>query len=150
MQLTCSVVKYTAGEIKREYILSSGCSMKALSPFLNSEMPAPNSVFKDWYTATNNKPGLFYLIPFKSLTFCMNKQQPTKMENFCHGTWLSSFGEKYSKKTANKLNELRQIEHHTTFNHSKRKLSFTAVWPKSYTLPAKTWLKLIEVHCALV
>lgn len=75
-----------------------------------------------------------HLIPFRPLTFCMNKQDPTKLENFGHSTWLSSFGGKYSEK---ELNESELIKHHTRVTNSKRKLSFTTVWQKSYTLPTK-------------
>lgn len=37
----------------------------------------------------------------------------------------------------NKLNESKLIEHHATVTNSKRKLNFTTVWQKPYTLPTK-------------
>lgn len=35
------------------------------------------------------------------------------------------------------LNESELIKHHTRVTNSKRKLSFTTLWQKSYTLPTK-------------
>lgn len=105
-----SAVKHTAGEIKTRWaLLQKACNCP---------------MFRDWYETKTTKPGLQCLILFKSLTFCMNKEHPTKVEHFGHCARLSSFGEKQSK-TQSKLNELRLTEHHTTVNHSERKLGFT-------------------------